>query len=98
MTERTVRRMIPLFETYGIRKAALFGSCARRQETEGCDIDLVVSFGGHYDLLDIIGLKQDIEDAVNMPVDIITYESLQGNAFAKAVCADERVIYKNTSF
>lgn len=93
MPDILIQQMIPVFKSYGIRKAALFGSCARGQNTASSDIDLVVSFGRKYDLLDIVGLKQDLEDALHIPFDIITYEALQGGAFANAVFADERVIY-----
>ena len=85
--------MIPLFESYGIKKAALFGSTARGQNTSDSDVDLIVSFRKKYDLLDIVGLKQDLEDALHIPFDIITYEALKEGDFANAVYADERIIY-----
>ena len=73
--------------------AALFGSVARGQNTPDSDVDLVVSFGKKYDLLDIVGLKQDLEEALQVPFDVITYESLKSGAFADSVYTDERVIY-----
>lgn len=93
MPDRIIQKMIPFFEMYGIKKAALFGSTARGENTAKSDIDLVVSFGKKYDLLDIVGLKQDLEDALKIPFDVITYEALKEDAFAKAVYNDERVIY-----
>lgn len=93
MPDVLIQQMIPFFKSYGIKKAALFGSCARGQNTANSDIDLVVSFGKKYDLLDIVGLKQDLEDALHIPFDVITYEALKEDAFANAVYADERVIY-----
>ena len=93
MSELLVRQMIPFFRSYGVRKAALFGSVARNQATATSDVDLIVSFGRRYDLLDIVGLKQDLEDALKMPVDVITYEALKDGAFAQSVYADERIIY-----
>jgi len=93
MPDILIQQMIPFFASHGIKKAALFGSAARGQNTVQSDIDLVVSFGRKYDLLDIVGLKQDLEEAFHIPFDVITYEALQGDAFAKAVYADERVIY-----
>ena len=55
---------------------------------------MLVSFRGTYDLLDMIGLKQDLEDALHTPIDLVTYESLKEDAFAQAALADERVIYE----
>ena len=93
MPDIMIEQMIPLFESYGIKKAALFGSTARGQNTADSDVDLIVSFGKKYDLLDIVGLKQDLEDKLCVPFDVITYESLKEGAFANAVHADERIIY-----
>lgn len=93
MPDAMIGSMIPFFQAYGIKKAALFGSVARGQNTPESDVDLVVSFGKKYDLLDIVGLKQDLEEALQVPFDVITYESLKAGPFADSVYADERVIY-----
>lgn len=62
VSNKMIQQMIPFFKTYGITKAALFGFAARGQNEADSDIDLVVSFVRKYDLLDIVGLKQDLED------------------------------------
>ncbi len=93
MLDNYMQKMIPYFQSSGVQKAALFGSVARGEATKDSDIDLVVSFGRKYDLLDIIGLKQDLEEAFHVSFDVITYESLRDNAFAYSVLQDERIIY-----
>lgn len=85
---------IPFFRDYGIKRAALFGSQARGDAAEYSDIDLIVSFNKEYDLLDIIALKQDLENVFHVPVDVITYNALQHDAFAQNVLREERVIYE----
>jgi predicted nucleotidyltransferase len=96
MTMITVDKMTSVFREYNIRKAALFGSAARNETTDESDVDIVVSFAGQYDLLDMVGLKQELEDMLHLPVDVMTYESLKNNAFAHAVLADEKVIYEQS--
>lgn len=92
--EAKIDQMIPYFKEYGVKRAALFGSMARGEEQIN-DVDLVVSFINHsYDLLDMIGLKHALEDALCLPVDLITYPSLQDDAFAYNVLQDEKVIYE----
>ena len=49
MSNDSIAKMIPFFQQYNIRKAALFGSVARQQQREASDIDLLVSFRGTYD-------------------------------------------------
>lgn len=87
--------MIPFFKEYGVSKAALFGSMARGEERPNSDVDIVVSFAhSNYDLLDLVGLKQALEDALRLPVDIITYPSLMNDEFSRHVLQDEQVIYE----
>ena len=44
--------------------------------TDESDIDILVEFEGRKGLLDLAGLKLDLEDALGRPVDLLTYRSL----------------------
>ena len=44
--------------------------------TEDSDVDLLVEFEGRRSLLDLAHLKNELEDAVNRRVDLLTYKSL----------------------
>lgn len=44
--------------------------------TEQSDVDLLVEFEGRKSLLDIAGLKIELEDALGRKVDVVTYRSL----------------------
>lgn len=93
--EERIQRMIPFFKEFGIKKAALFGSMARGEDTPDSDVDLVVSFASrNYDLLDLVGLKHALEDVLLLPVDIVTYHSLLDDEFSRRVLRDEQVIYE----
>ncbi|TSC78148.1 MAG: hypothetical protein G01um101433_435 [Parcubacteria group bacterium Gr01-1014_33] len=60
----------------GVRRAAVFGSFARGEATSASDIDLLVEFEGQKTLLDLASLKTQLEQALGMKVDVITYQSL----------------------
>lgn len=62
--------------SYDVKKAALFGSIVRNEQTANSDIDLLVEFGSGKSLLDLIGLKLDLEDFLHRKVDVLTYKSL----------------------
>lgn len=62
--------------SYGVKKAALFGSIVRNEQTAKSDIDLLVEFGSGKSLLDLIGLKLDLEELLHRKVDVLTYKSL----------------------
>ncbi len=68
--------IVPILNKYGVRKAALFGSVVRGEETEKSDIDLLVELPERASLLDLAGLKIDLEELLKMEVDVLTYNSL----------------------
>jgi uncharacterized protein len=55
---------------------AFFGSIVRGEMTDESDIDILVEFEGRKSLLDLAGLKLDLEDALKRRVDLLTYRSL----------------------
>jgi predicted nucleotidyltransferase len=60
----------------GVKRAAFFGSIVRDEMTEESDIDILIEFEGRKSLLDLAHLKNELEDAVNRRVDLLTYKSL----------------------
>jgi len=54
---------------YAVERMGLFGSYARGEATEGSDIDLFIEMKP--DLFAMAGLKQEIEEALATPVDIV---------------------------
>lgn len=74
--EEIKSRIMPLLVEYEVGKAAVFGSAARGESTMESDIDLLVEFRGEKSLLDLAGLKLDLEELLHRKVDILTYDSL----------------------
>ncbi|KJU81295.1 nucleotidyltransferase [Candidatus Magnetobacterium bavaricum] len=65
-----------VLEKYGVKRAALFGSVVRGEATDKSDIDLLIEFEGRKSLLDLVGLKLEIEDLLGKKVDVLTYGSI----------------------
>ena len=61
---------------HGAGNVRVFGSLARGEEREGSDLDLLVTLGEGRSLLDLVGLKQDVEDLVHRRVDVVTEQAL----------------------
>lgn len=59
-----------------VSRASLFGSVVRGELTEDSDIDILVEFKGKKSLLDLVGLKQELEEILKRKVDVLTYNSL----------------------
>lgn len=58
-----------LAQKYGVTQLGFFGSVARGQATEGSDVDVVVQMPP--DLFQMVHLKEDLEDLLGVPVDLI---------------------------
>lgn len=61
---------------HGARSVRVFGSVARGDARQGSDIDLLVDLEPGRSLLDLIAIKQDLEDALRTPVDVVTEAGL----------------------
>src|ERR1039457_7715548 len=62
--------ILDLARRHGARSVRVYGSVARGQDTEQSDLDLLVEWEPDRSLLDVVGLKQDLEDLLGVTVDI----------------------------
>jgi len=69
-------KIFPILKRYGVKKASVFGSYVRGEQTRKSDIDILVEFNAEKSLLDLAGLKIELEEKLGMKVDILTYKSL----------------------
>ena len=70
------KALIDVLKKHEVKKAALFGSVVRGEATEDSDIDLLVEFEGRKSLLDLAGLKLELQELLRRRVDVLTYKSL----------------------
>ncbi len=66
---------------YGLLKLGVFGSVARNDVRENSDIDIVVQTKVP-DLLQMVNLKEDLEELLQNKVDLVRYR-LSMNSFLK---------------
>ena len=70
------KQVLALAAARGARELRVFGSVARGEDHEGSDIDLLIAMPLGTSLLQIVGLQQEIEDALGMRVDLCTEREL----------------------
>ena len=67
-------KIIKILKKYNIKKAGLFGSYIRGEQKESSDIDILIQPAKDMSLLDISGLKIELENVLGKKVDIISYK------------------------
>ncbi len=83
MISKDVRNMIPkmqeFFRNQPIKKAWLFGSCSRGEETADSDVDILVEYDRHgvkMSLMKMAGIMLELEDLLHHRVDMVELEHL----------------------
>ncbi len=83
MVSKDVRDMIPkiqeFFRSQPIKKAWLFGSCSRGEETADSDVDILVEYDRHgvrISLMKMAGIMLELEDMLHRKVDVVELERL----------------------
>ena len=62
--------------SHGARNVQVFGSLARGEARPDSDIDLLVKLDPGRSLLDLVAIKQDLEDLLGCQVDVVTEAAL----------------------
>ena len=75
---------------YHIKKLGIFGSVAKNRMKEASDIDIVVNLTKQ-DLFELIGIKQDLEEMLKYPIDIVSYRETMNSFLKKRI--DEEAVY-----
>lgn len=74
--EEIKNKILPILKKYDVSRASLFGSIVSGEITEESDVDILVEFKGEKSLLDLAGLKIELEELLGRRVDVLTYNSL----------------------
>lgn len=75
--EEIKQKILPILRRYDVKRAGIFGSHARGEIKEDSDIDILVEIESDISLLDFVGLKQEIEEALGREVDLVEYNTVK---------------------
>ena len=74
--EKRRREILAITERHGGRNVRVFGSQARGAGTAYSDVDILIDLESGRSLLDIVAIKQDLEDLLGCSVDVVTEASI----------------------
>ena len=81
-------RIKPIMDKHNIKDVYLFGSYARGEASSNSDIDIYCDSGDLRTLYDEVNFKEELENALNKEVDIVTIGSNMNELFKKKLEED----------
>jgi hypothetical protein len=68
--------ILAIASRHGAKRVRVFGSTARGEGGRDSDIDFLVDLSTGRSLLDLVAIKQDLEDLLHRRVDVVTESAL----------------------
>ena len=92
-TIEELRRIItPIAQAHGLRSVSLFGSYSKGTARRDSDVDLKIEKGGVMSLFQLSSLRLEMEDALKVPVDLVTNDS-SDHELLNLIAKDELLLY-----
>ncbi|MEK7157881.1 MAG: nucleotidyltransferase family protein [Patescibacteria group bacterium] len=86
-------KISPVLKEYGVKRAAVFGSVSRGDDSPKSDIDIMVSLGKPMGMFLYMSLIREMENKLGRKVDLVTENSI--NKFVRPyIQSDLKVIYE----
>jgi len=95
--QELIEKLTPIFEQYPVRRAALFGSYARDEQTGDSDVDIFLEIDYTNVLPDIVlTIWGDVENIIKLRADVLTPGSLETapKRFRERILSELRYIYE----
>lgn len=70
-------RILPILKYHDVKRAALFGSCVKGTMKRNSDVDILVDIKKDISLLDFVGIKLELEEALKRKVDLVEYSTIK---------------------
>lgn len=87
----------PIAQQYGVDSLYLFGSYSKGIANEKSDVDVHVDKGKIRTLFALTGFRLALEDALKLPVDLITSD-ISDKEFLKGIADEEMLLYRKRDY
>ncbi len=88
-------KIAPILREYRIKKASIFGSVSRGDDTPESDVDLLVEFDPQtkMGIFEYVHMREKIEKLLNKKVDVVAEDRLR-EVFRAYIKDDLKIIYE----
>lgn len=86
------KTIVPILKHNDVKRAAIFGSYARGEQKKKSDLDILIEYkNDNKSLLDLVGLKIELEETLKKKVDLLTYDSIH-HLLKEYILEDQKII------
>jgi uncharacterized protein len=85
-------KIVNYLKRFNPRRIGIFGSYARNEDTPKSDIDLLVDFPEQVTLFDLGGMKVELSEMLNRPIDIVTEKGINSR-IKEHIYRDLKIIF-----
>jgi len=75
-TDNIKNKISPILKKYGVKRAGVFGSFSRGEDTPQSDVDILISIGKPMGMFAYMQMKREIEFVLEKKIDIVTEKSI----------------------
>jgi predicted nucleotidyltransferase len=86
------KRIVPVLRNRGVVEASVFGSIARGDASPLSDLDLLVKYRDDVSLLDVVGLKNELESILGVKVDLVSRDYLKPRLKDRVLSESRRIL------
>jgi predicted nucleotidyltransferase len=86
------KRIVPVLRSRGVVEASVFGSIARGDASPLSDLDLLVKYRDDVSLLDVVGLKNELESILGVKVDLVSRDYLKPRLKDRVLSESRRIL------
>lgn len=90
-TQELNKTLITILNRHDARHISIFGSRARGDFRPDSDLDVLVDFAVNKSLLTLIGIEQELSEALGIKVDLLTEKAISPHLIER-IRRDQRVI------
>ncbi len=91
--EKIKRNTLPLLKKNNVKRAGIFGSYARGDNTKNSDIDILVEITNkNFSLFDLVKLKLHLKEKLKKEIDLIEYSALHPLIKKEALKEEIRIL------
>src|SRR3990172_2942487 len=90
--ERIKRKIIGILRKNKVTRAGIFGSYARGEQKKNSDIDILIKPPPKMSLLDISGLKIELEKTLGKKTDIVSYKYIHPDLKNRILKSEVKII------